>query len=264
MIAEPTPTAPDLGQWLDKVTCIDCHDGLARLDSNSVELTLTDPPYGISAPNKVRSRPKSISACGVAFASGDFGAEDRDAGTAWLSDVARVLRPGGSLVCFAAMDQWGLLRAAGEAVGLTLRNAWYWCKNNPPPTPRENFASAVETGAWFVKPGAPPTWTGGHTTPNWFEGPHYSGTFACGGRVHPMQKPAWLMERLIELWSRPGDLVLDPFAGSGETLIQAMLAGRQCIGFEIDPQHCAAANARIAAARRAMQPALALETEAAP
>jgi hypothetical protein len=65
---------------------------------------------------------------------------------------------------------------------------------------------------------------------------------------HPCVKPTPLMQWLIRLISKPGDLILDPFAGSGSTLKAAILEGRSCIGIERDPQYVAIARARIASA----------------
>jgi site-specific DNA-methyltransferase (adenine-specific) len=66
--------------------------------------------------------------------------------------------------------------------------------------------------------------------------------------LHPMQKPLKLMEALISLTTQPGQLVLDPFAGSGSTLVAAHRLGRRSIGFEVDPEYCATAERRLDAA----------------
>ena len=254
-----------LDAYLDRVVCGDCIDVLRELPDGCVDAVVTDPPYGISAPNKVRVRGYGNGTGHYIPMTGDFGPEDREADSAWLADAARVLRPGGSLVVFCSQAQWQPTRDAAEAVGLQVRQPWYWCKTNPPPTPRDNMASAVEMGWWFRKPGGPVTWTGGGKCPNWFSGPHYSATYSCGGRVHPMQKPDWLMRRMVELWTNEGDLVLDPFAGSASCGVAAIDMGRRYIGIEIDETHAANANRRLeaarrkAAARRAHQPALCLE-----
>lgn len=68
-----------------------------------------------------------------------------------------------------------------------------------------------------------------------------------GNRLHPTQKPVTLMESLIDVFSLPGDLVLDPFCGSGTTLIAARDLGRRCVGIEIDPKFAEVARQRLAA-----------------
>jgi len=69
-------------------------------------------------------------------------------------------------------------------------------------------------------------------------------------RVHPTQKPVALMEQIIRNYTNPGDLVLDPFMGSGTTGVAAMLTGRRFIGIELDPRYFAVAEQRIADAAR--------------
>lgn len=73
--------------------------------------------------------------------------------------------------------------------------------------------------------------------------------FYSENRIHRTQKPVKLIERLVLASSRPGDLVLDPFCGSGTTILAANALSRRAIGFEIDPEIAQSANERIAAAK---------------
>lgn len=248
-----------LREYIDRVICGDALEVLRGMPDGCVDAVVTDPPYGISAPNKVRVRGHANGTDFYNPMPGDFGAEDREADSAWIAEAARMVRPGGSLVVFCAVDSLQTIRSAGEATGLDVRQPWFWCKTTPPPTPRENMCSAVECGWWFRKPGGPVTWTGGGKCPNWFSGPHYAATYRTGARVHPMQKPDWLMRRMIELWTNVGDLVLDPFAGSASCGVAAIDSGRHYIGIEIDETHAANANRRLAAARRKQAERLPLE-----
>ena len=251
--------------WLDRVHQGDCLELLRELPDGCVDAAVTDPPYGISSPNIVRVR--TVAGAGkhesgksvFANVGGDYGPEDREVGMGWIEQVARVLRPGGSLLVFCSHLQWQPTRDAAEAAGLQVRSPWFWCKTTHPPTPRENMVSAVEVGWWFRKPGAPPTWTGGHTCPNWFQGPHYAATYSSGRRVHPMQKPDWLMRRMVELWTIEGDIVLDPFAGSASCGVAAIALGRHFVGIEIDPKHVDAGNRRLESVRREVAGRLPLE-----
>ena len=74
-----------------------------------------------------------------------------------------------------------------------------------------------------------------------------------GNTLHPTQKPVSILKPLIAAFTQPGQLVLDPFAGSGSTLAAAQILGRRYIGIDIDPQHYRTANNRMTAlnARRA-------------
>ena len=67
----------------------------------------------------------------------------------------------------------------------------------------------------------------------------------AASREHPTMKPVELVRRLIANSSREGDVVLDPFAGSGSTLVAAALSGRRCIAVELDPVYCDVIVARI-------------------
>ena len=71
---------------------------------------------------------------------------------------------------------------------------------------------------------------------------------------HPNEKPESLMRQLVEGYVPPGELAIDPFAGSGSTGKAAILEGFQFVGFELDPQYTAIANARVEAARASLCP----------
>jgi DNA modification methylase len=66
-----------------------------------------------------------------------------------------------------------------------------------------------------------------------------------GNKLHPTQKPLCVLTPLIQCFSRPGDLVLDPFCGSGSTLLAAKLQGRRFIGIELDAAYCNVARDRL-------------------
>jgi DNA modification methylase len=66
-----------------------------------------------------------------------------------------------------------------------------------------------------------------------------------GNRLHPTQKPLPVLLPLVETFSAPGGLVLDPFAGSGSSLVAAKTLGRDWLGIELDPGYHAAATARL-------------------
>ena len=69
-------------------------------------------------------------------------------------------------------------------------------------------------------------------------------------KVHPTQKPLELMQWCIEKYTKPTDLILDPFCGSGTTCVAAEMLGRRWIGIELDPTYCQIARDRVAAAKR--------------
>ena len=71
-----------------------------------------------------------------------------------------------------------------------------------------------------------------------------------GNTLHPTQKSTAILKPLIEAFSKPGDLVLDPFSGSGSTCLAAQQTGRSYIGIELDPTHYGTASSRVSSERR--------------
>jgi site-specific DNA-methyltransferase (adenine-specific) len=66
-----------------------------------------------------------------------------------------------------------------------------------------------------------------------------------GNRAHPTEKAVGILTPLVECFSRPGDLVLDPFSGSGSTAVAAALTGRRYLGIELEARYCAVAERRL-------------------
>lgn len=209
---------------------------------------ITDPPYNVSPRNgrdgttQGTLKRKDGTARKV---QRDFGDWDRT----WdpkpfLTEATRLLRDdGGSLIAFTSE----FLIGDYVASGLNHRNLIYWRKTNPTPAFKRLYVRAIEMAVWQVKGKTGWVWNGGGYVPNVYEGPIVAG-FACANgetREHPTQKPLWLMRKLIERHTAPGDLILDPFAGSGTTLVAAKFLGRRAVGIEADETYAAAAARRL-------------------
>ena len=208
----------------------DCLDVMRSMEAGSVDAVVTDPPYEIGG-EVVRRGGKSVDA---------LPSWDRF-DVAWVEQAARVLREGGSLASFTDCRRVDALIAAAERAGLRLRSTFYWVKANPPPNLRRSFQSAVEVGAWIIK-GKSPEWNGGGATPN----VHWSPVEPGGDDRHPTQKPVSVMRWLIALLSSHGATVLDPFLGSGTTLVAALQEGCKAIGIEREARYVEIAKARVA------------------
>jgi DNA modification methylase len=242
--------------------CADCQDILPLLDPDSIDLVLTDPPYNVT------SGEADIS---YTLRSGKHSVKRRDmadgAGwdTAWnisdlLNPVLPLLHPGGSFISFTS-DR--LLSDFLRYPGYEQRGTMVWAKTNPVTRFRATgYRSGNEYLAWLARPGAAVTWNGGGVTINRFDYPQ------CGGKerlrqrdgkaLHLAQKPLRLLHDLLRLHSNEGNLVLDPFAGVGSTLVAAKYLGRRAIGIELNERYCEAT------AERLMQGVLALfDNEAA-
>ena len=132
---------------------------------------------------------------------------------------------------------------------MAVRQPIYWLVSNPVPNAdKRDFMSAVMSMVWFTKPGegggGRPIFNyqlGQH--PNYFSAPSVSGVEK--GR-HPSQKPVSILKEIISYLTDPGDVVLDPFMGSGSTLEAARELKRKAIGIEKDEYHYKTATQRLA------------------
>ena len=209
-------------------------EAVERLDSG-IDLLLTDPPYGISkAYNCEDQIPRRLRANGRDFImpKGHFGNWDEEiAPCEWLDAV--LPKVSGWFISFCAHDQIGeyqleLKRHRFSAVGTLV-----WRKTNPVPfNIRHKPVNAWEAAVVGKRSGA--KFNGDGVVHN---------VFTCKSpspqkRIHPTQKPLELMSRFVELFSAPGGIVVDPFAGSGTTVIAAAQNSRMGIGYEAsEPQY---------------------------
>lgn len=217
----------------------DCMDLLASLPDATVDAVVTDPPYGTNEAgrSKVVIRAGAVESFAHAW--------DTEAPTAWLAEAARVLRPGGAVLSFTDAKAVGDLWRAGEVAGLRPLQLFHWAKPDCPPTPRPNFASAVESGVFFRSPGKVLAWNGGGWARNIIEAPLAHKESDGQTRHHPTEKPVRVMRWLVGLVTPPDGLVLDPFAGSGTTGVACLRDGFRFVGAEVDPVFAATARKRL-------------------
>lgn len=220
---------------------------LPRLELTDVDAYITDPPYNVSTRNgrdgttPGRLKRKDGTARKVLRVFGDWDREWTPG--PFLTQASASLRDGGSLIAFTSEFLIGDYLASG----LNHRNLIYWQKTNPTPAFRMLYVRAIEMAIWQVKGATGWTWNGGGYVPNVYTGKTVAGVACANGetREHPTQKPLWLMGRLVEQHTNPGDLVVDPYAGSGSTLVAAKHAGRRAVGIEGDEQYAEAAAKRL-------------------
>jgi site-specific DNA-methyltransferase (adenine-specific) len=230
----------------------DCRELLATLPADSVDCIIADPPYGDTA------LPWDQCVAG------------------WEAACYRVLKPSGSLWCFGSLRFFMEHRA--DFAGWKMAQEVVWQKHNGSGFDTDRFKRTHELAVqfypndrkWgevykcpqFVEGEARPTATiGGRKQPKHrgdigSAGYQYtdkrmmtSVIFArsCHGHaVHPTQKPIEILTPLIEYSCPPGGMVLDPFAGSGSTLLAAKMSGRRSIGIELNPAYCNIIRDRLA------------------
>jgi site-specific DNA-methyltransferase (adenine-specific) len=215
---------------------------LKNIQDNSVDLILIDPPYAISRETGFKStNNKDYARLGVSF---DFGEWDNAFTHQDLESVMkeayRVLRKGGTIICF--YDLWKLtdLKTAMESVKFKQLRLIEWIKSNPVPLNQSiNYlTNAREIAVLGVKVGKP-TFNGK------YDNGVYSYPITREKRFHPTQKPVKFMSDLIEKHSNVGDLVVDCFSGSGTTAVAAIQTSRMFVGCERDQTFFDKASDRI-------------------
>ena len=207
-------------RMLDRVTCGDCIDVMANMPARSIDFVLTDPPY------LVRYRDRS----GRQIIN-----DDNDA---WLKPAFRqmycVLRPDSLCVSHYGWNKVDTFMAAWREAGFAVVGHIVFRKHY---ASKSRFLSYQHESAYLLAKGRPPL--PASPVPDVLDWQY------TGNRLHPTQKPVSILKPLIEAFSKPGDTVLDPFCGSGSTLVAAHELGRRFIGIELDADHHRTASTRL-------------------
>lgn len=290
--------------YIDKITCGNCQDFLGELEDESIDLFLSDIPYGIcldewdilhsntnsallgQSPAQIgksgfKRRGKPIN--GWSQADRNIGNEYREWCEQWGKLVYPKMKKGASLFVFSGRRTIHQVINAFENLGFLLKDMLAWKKPSAHHRAQRvsivyerrgledeahrwegwrlgNLAPIFEPIAWFVKPYK----IGGTIADNILENEvgaiNVDECLINGSsptnlldfdfrinekRIHEAQKPLSLIEFLIKLTTKEGQIVLDPFMGSGTTAIASAHLKRHFIGFEIDSSFCDAANSRL-------------------
>jgi len=212
-----------LEPFIDHIICGDCYEAMRYIPPAAVDLVLTDPPYQIGA------------------GGGNLGGQ-----RAYLLNIrkeklhvgfdAGFLNAFPNWFCFCAKEQLPQLLSMA-----TQNDNWMlltWNKTNPTPLINKTYLPDTEYIIHSYSKG------------------HLYGEYADKSRFivsqveknafpHPTVKPLHVISKLIRLGSRPGDIIFDPFLGSGTTAVAAKQLGRHFIGIERDESYCAIAEARL-------------------
>lgn len=215
---------------------------LKDLEAGSVDLLLTDPPYTISRATGFKKLGKNSVprlAVSMDFGEWDYRLIDLDA---LCSEAYRALRQGGTAIIWYDLWKISALQIALSKAKFKMIRLIIWQKTNPVPLNQSAtyLANSREVAVVGVKGGRPI-----------FNSKYHNGIYSApiprhkGARIHPTQKPLALFAELIAIHSRQGDLVIDPFLGSGTTAIAALQNGRRFLGCDIDPVYIKAAKERL-------------------
>ncbi|TVP72458.1 MAG: site-specific DNA-methyltransferase [Rhodobacteraceae bacterium] len=260
---------------LDQILGGDCIEVMNTLPEASVDLIFADPPYNLQLRGNLHRPDNSlVDACDDAWDQFDsfkaYDAFTRD----WLAAARRLLKPDGAIWVIGSYHNIFRVGTALQDAGFWILNDVVWRKSNPMPNFRgKRLTNAHETMIWASKSdSAKYTFNydalkelneGVQMRSDWLL-PICSGherlKDAAGDKAHPTQKPEALLHRVLVGATNRGDVVLDPFFGTGTTGAVAKLLGRHYIGIEREEKYREVAEKRLAQVRRL--DAAALETMA--
>lgn len=235
----------------------DAFELMASIKDNSIDCVWTDPPYFLSN--------DGITCVGgrmVRVNKGDWdrsnGLEnDHEFNLAWLAECYRILKPAGTIWVSGTVHVYLSVGMAMLQLGYRILNDIVWQKPNPPPNlGRRCFTHSTETILWATKAkkGSRHRYAFNYELMREENGGRQMKTvwtIAPPGQdekqhgKHPTQKPVSLVERCIRASTNPGDLVFDPFAGSGTTGVAAMSHGREFLGAELSDEFCSLSRSRL-------------------
>ena len=262
--------------WRNQILKGDCVAALNKLPSQSVDVIFADPPYNLQLANALHRPDQSL----VDAVDNDWDQFESfaayDAFTrAWLLACRRVLKPNGTIWVIGSYHNIFRVGTALQDLGFWMLNDIIWRKTNPMPNFKgRRFQNAHETLIWASRDQNAKKYTFNYEAmkaanddvqmrSDWLF-PICTGAERLkdenGHKVHPTQKPEALLARVIMASTKPGDVILDPFFGSGTTGAVAKRLGRDFVGIEREQSYIDAAMERILAVEPLAKPELAILT----
>ena len=276
MSVEPKPRAPRVRKSspadparlpLDQVLHGECVELLTHLPDKCVDLVFADPPYNLQLRGDLwrpdMSKVEAVTDSWDQFTSlAEYDAFTR----AWLTQCRRVLKDTGTLWTIGSYHNIYRIGTVLQDIGYWILNDILWVKNNPTPQMRgTRFCNAHETLIWAKKSEQQKKYTFHYHAlkagnedrqmrSDWYL-PICSGgerETRNGRKAHPTQKPESLLRRVIGATSNPGDIILDPFCGTGTTAAVAKSLGRHYITIDREDTYVGLAEKRLAAVSPAL------------
>ena len=229
---------------INKIYRIDALEGLKRLADESVDLVVTDPPYNIAAKSrKTFHRGKAISTMKLWGEWDCFHPFDYDLFIMQLlTQFFRVLKRGGSLYMFSPYQHSSYFIRKAVERGFVYRSQLAIVTKNPLPSlGMANWRRGFQL-CLYVSKGKPKTFNflSQRECVNIF---HYASTQK--ETQHPSEKPLGFVEKIVSVSSNQGEIVLDPFVGSGTTAVACKKLGRNYLGFDRNPEYVRMARRRV-------------------
>ncbi len=250
---------------LNTIMSGDCVEAMNSLPENSVDLVFADPPYNLQLRGDLHrpdnSRVDAVDDDWDRFDT--FAVYDRFTND-WLKAARRILKPNGAIWVIGSYHNIFRVGAALQNQGYWILNDVVWRKSNPMPNFRgKRLTNAHETMIWASKQEASKYTFNYEALKALNDGVQMRSDWVLpictgherlknenGEKAHPTQKPESLLHRVLVASTNPGDVVLDPFFGTGTTGAVAKMLGREFIGIERDAGYRKAAEARLAKVRK--------------
>lgn len=219
---------------------------LKQLEPKSVDLIFADPPYNLSGENYLTCRSGRIAKCNKG--SWDQIENIHEFNKKWIKECVRVLKDEGTIWISGTLHNHPSIGVALKELNLWIINDIIWFKPNAPPLIQKNrFVPSTEL-IWVAS-----------KSKRYYFNYEMSVKLSNGKQMrnlwvipaerhktsHPTEKPEKLLERIILIGSKEGDIILDPFMGSGTTGVVAKRLNRNFIGIEIDENYFEIAQKRI-------------------
>ncbi|PWE32626.1 modification methylase [Maritimibacter sp. 55A14] len=264
-MAKRDPETGAKGLPMDTILAGDCIEVMQSLPANSIDLIFADPPYNLQLKGELHrpdnSRVDAVDDDWDAFDS--FQIYDNFT-RAWLKAARRLLKPDGALWVIGSYHNIFRVGASLQDAGYWILNDVVWRKSNPMPNFRgKRLTNAHETMIWAAKSESSKYTFNYEALKALNEGVQMRSDWVlpictgherlkgtAGEKAHPTQKPESLLHRVLVASTDPGDVVLDPFFGTGTTGAVARKLGRRFIGIEREAAYREVAERRIAAARK--------------
>ncbi len=270
MISTTSSEAPGSSELpVNQIVNGDCIKILQSFPEKSIDLIFADPPYNLQLRNRLL-RPNQTVVNGVDDEWDKFSSfsEYDDFTRQWLTECRRVLKDDGTIWVIGSYHNIFRVGNILMNLGYWILNDVIWHKTNPMPNFRgTRFTNATETLIWAQKSADQKRYTFNyHSMKNLNEEKQMANVWRIplcrgaerikinGKKAHPTQKPEALLYRIILASSNSGDIVLDPFFGSGTTGAVAKKLKRRFVGIEIDPAYVRVARKRIESIPEALFP----------
>lgn len=225
---------------VNKIYNIDCKLLIQKMIKSDfqVDAIITDPPYNISRKNNF----ETIGRKGIDFGQWDWDFDQLE----WLKDIDKILKPGGTIIIFNDWKNLGLISKQLENNGFEIKDLLRWIKPNPMPrNTNRRYVTDYEFAIWATKKGER-KWTFNKSKDVPYLKPEFiHSVVSSKKRIHPTEKSESLIEQIIKIHTNEGDIVFDPFSGSGTISYISNKLNRYWIGAEISKKYAKDSRKRI-------------------